>query len=122
MAGQVRDGSKSAGNFHQMKGFNIVMKRAILGSCARKPLLCLVAVLLKISVGCHGMHEPVKSAQRLDSNEDVQPILARDCFSCHGHPDAIVPGHPEQSELIKKIESSDPHYLMPQSHRAKRSP
>ena len=29
------------------------------------------------------------------------------------HPDAIVPGHPEKSELIKRIESEDPHYLMP---------
>jgi len=32
-----------------------------------------------------------------------------------GHPDAIVPGHPEKSELIKRIASKDPHYLMPQS-------
>jgi hypothetical protein len=32
-----------------------------------------------------------------------------------GHPDAIVPGHPEQSELIKRIESTDPHHLMPQN-------
>jgi Protein of unknown function (DUF1553)/Protein of unknown function (DUF1549)/Concanavalin A-like lectin/glucanases superfamily/Planctomycete cytochrome C len=31
------------------------------------------------------------------------------------HPDAIVPGHPEKSELVKRIESKDPHYLMPQS-------
>jgi hypothetical protein len=30
-------------------------------------------------------------------------------------PDAIVPGHPEKSELVKRIESTDPHYLMPQN-------
>jgi hypothetical protein len=30
------------------------------------------------------------------------------------HPDAIVPGHPGKSELVKRIESKDPHYLMPQ--------
>jgi Protein of unknown function (DUF1553)/Protein of unknown function (DUF1549)/Planctomycete cytochrome C/Concanavalin A-like lectin/glucanases superfamily len=79
------------------------------------------------------------AATRLDFNQDVQPILAANCFSCHGpdpemrkaglrldleesalrkragHPDAIVPGHPEQSELVKRIESKDPHHLMPQS-------
>src|SRR3954451_3639928 len=32
-----------------------------------------------------------------------------------GHRDAIVPGHPEKSELVKRIESKDPHYLMPQN-------
>jgi len=123
-----------------------VMKHAILRSHRRTLLLCPVGVLLGISVGCHGTHSPVKTAQRLDFNEDVQPILARNCFSCHGpdpemrkaglrldlaesafkkrpgHPDAIVPGHPEQSELIKRIESSDPHYLMPQSPQGEAKP
>ncbi len=32
-----------------------------------------------------------------------------------GKPDAIVPGHPDSSELIRRIESHDPHYLMPRS-------
>jgi hypothetical protein len=32
-----------------------------------------------------------------------------------GKPDAIVPGNPDSSELIRRIESKDPHYLMPQS-------
>ena len=87
-----------------------------------------------------------QSAQHLDFNQDVQPILASNCFSCHGpdpemrkaglrldleesafkkrpgHPDAIVPGHPERSELIKRIESKDPHYLMPQSPQGEAKP
>jgi hypothetical protein len=86
------------------------------------------------------------AAQHLDFNQDVQPILASNCFSCHGpdpemrkaglrldleesafrkrpgHPDAIVPGHPEQSELIKRIESKNPHYLMPQSSQGEAKP
>ena len=85
-------------------------------------------------------------ATTLDFNQDVQPILASNCFSCHGpdpemrkaglrldlaesafrkrpgHPDAIVPGHPDQSELIKRIESTDPHYLMPQAPQGEARP
>jgi len=97
---------------------------------------CLIVVALSISVvACNG-HE---IARRLDFNQDVQPILASRCFSCHGpdpemrkaglrldlaewatkkregRRDAIVPGHPEKSELVKRIESRDPHYLMPQT-------
>ena len=76
----------------------------------------------------------------------MQPILASNCFACHGpdpemrkaglrldlgesafrkrpgHPDAIVPGHPEQSELVKRIESKDPHHLMPQSPQGEAKP
>ena len=39
-----------------------------------------------------------------------------------GKPDAIVPGHPESSELIRRIESKDPHYLMPQSPQGEAKP
>ena len=38
------------------------------------------------------------------------------------HPDAIVPGHPERSELVKRIESKDPHYLMPQAAEGEAKP
>ncbi len=39
-----------------------------------------------------------------------------------GHPDAIVPGHPEKSELIRRIESTDSHYLMPQTPQGEAKP
>ncbi len=38
------------------------------------------------------------------------------------HPDAIVPGNPEKSELVKRIESKDPHYLMPQAAEGEAKP
>jgi hypothetical protein len=96
----------------------------------------LIAVALSMGgVACNRQ----QIARRLDFNQDVQPILASRCFSCHGpdpemrkaglrldlaesamkkregHRDAILPGHPEKSELVKRIESRDPHYLMPQT-------
>ena len=94
---------------------------------------CLSIVLLWAVVGCHSTKAGqglAGAGQQLDFNQDVQPILASNCFSCHGpdpemrkaglrldleesafhkrpgHPDAIVRGNPEQSELIKRIEEA----------------
>ena len=39
-----------------------------------------------------------------------------------GHRDAIVPGHPEKSELVKRIQSKDPKYLMPQTEHGEAKP
>jgi len=110
---------------------------------------CLSIVLLWAVVGCHSTKAGqglAGAGQQLDFNQDVQPILASNCFSCHGpdpemrkaglrldleesafhkrpgHPDAIVRGNPEQSELIKRIESKDPHHLMPQSPQGEAKP
>ena len=109
--------------------------------------LCLAEAFLVI--GCHGRQESgigSQGARQIDFNQDVQPILASNCFSCHGpdpemrkaglrldlgeaafqkrpgHRDAIVPGHPEKSELVKRIESKDSHYLMPQSPQGEAKP
>ncbi len=111
--------------------------------------MCLVGVILATAVGCHNRQADgrvARGTQAIDFNQDVQPILASNCFSCHGpdpemrkaglrldlgeaafktrpgHRDAIVPGHPEKSELIKRIESKDPHYLMPQSPQGEAKP
>ncbi len=69
---------------------------------------------------------------RLEYNRDVRPILAENCFACHG-PDsaarkadlrldkreaaiqagAIAPGDIESSELIARINAADPKEVMP---------
>jgi hypothetical protein len=114
----------------------ILMSKIGKGISSPKACFRLVAVALSMSVvACNRQ----QIARRLDFNQDVQPILASRCFSCHGpdpemrkaglrldlaewamkkregYRDAIVPGHPEKSELVKRIESRDPHYLMPQT-------
>ena len=79
----------------------------------------------------------VKSAAKVDYNRDVRPILARNCFACHGQDEAkrakglrldrrdsavkplkngdmaIVPGDPESSELIVRITEEDDTMRMP---------
>jgi hypothetical protein len=101
----------------------------------------LAALVLSAGLACRRT-----ATRHLDFNRDVQPILASRCFSCHGpdpemrkaglrldlaewamrkrpqRPDAIVPRHPEKSELVKRIESKDPHYLMPQAARGEAKP
>jgi len=77
-------------------------------------------------------------ARKIGYNRDIRPLLAENCFACHG-PDknnrkgklrlddreialarkAIVPGQPEKSELVTRIFSKESEEVMPppRSHK-----
>lgn len=92
------------------------------------PLLAMVAVHSRVA-WADGM---------IQYNRDIRPILTENCFACHG-PDAnhraadlrldqredaiaggaIVANKPEESEMIRRIFSTDPELVMPtpESHK-----
>ena len=96
-----------------VKSSGVALGALLLGACGREP------------------------SARLSFNEVVQPILSENCYGCHGpssssrkaglrldHPEfayaphasfgpAIVPGKPERSPLVKRIEAHDPAERMP---------
>jgi hypothetical protein len=80
----------------------------------------------------------VRSAGKLEYNRDVRPILAENCFACHGpdsaarkadlrldrrevavEAEAIVPGHPEKSAVVERIFADEDALIMPppKSHK-----
>jgi len=98
------------------------------------PLRLTVVALVLASAAVRSV-----SAAPVDYSREVRPILAENCFHCHGqdanhreaklrldtfegqrHDDVIVPGRPADSELVFRILSEEPDEKMPplSSHRA----
>jgi hypothetical protein len=102
-------------------------------------LFLSVALAFCLWNACKSASSPDSLPDKVSYNFHIRPILSDKCFACHG-PDknqqkaglrldiadlayaplketpggfAIVPGHPESSELIKRVSSQDPDYQMP---------
>ena len=83
------------------------------------------------------LYAQAQTAERIDFNREIRPILAEKCWRCHG-PDAAnlkvplrldseapikadlgrgrraaVPGSPEQSEIVRRIRAADDSLRMP---------
>ncbi|MGE3314598.1 MAG: DUF1553 domain-containing protein [Planctomycetaceae bacterium] len=96
------------------------------GKCSRKVAALLAPALLALAATASAA-EP-----KLQYNRDIRPILAANCFACHG-PDsaarkadlrldqrsaaidmaAITAGKPDESGLVARIFSHDPKEVMP---------
>jgi hypothetical protein len=110
--------------------------RAIEMTCRRIAVL-VFGVMVALSWRA-GATEP-----KVDFNRDVRPILSDNCFACHGPDDAkrksglrldlkesaykaaksgkvaLVPGDPSQSELVRRITTSDEDDHMPPADSGK---
>lgn len=102
----------------------------------------IIMALIGLAAACMNEHSTADGQEipeLVSYNFHIRPILSDKCFACHGPdvamqkaglrldiPDsayaplhetkgafAIVPGKPDQSELIKRISSKDPAYQMP---------
>ena len=108
-----------------------------------RPLIIHLAVLLALAPFVRPAESKVSNVPalgsevgKIDFSSQIRPIISSKCFACHG-PDnearkanlrldslgtatqehkgrrAIVPGKPEESELLKRLLSHDPDEVMP---------
>jgi len=106
------------------------------GSSIKKKIFLFVLIgVLGLIVAYGVYHNTYKENQHVDFNTHIRPILNKKCITCHGgvkqsgefsllfpsealRPNesgkpAIVPGNPQESEMIRRIKQHDPEVRMP---------
>jgi hypothetical protein len=109
----------------------------------RNRVLRLSAALAVVCLTAQSFGDELGSTPSINFSRDVRPILADNCFQCHGPDDAerqaelrldlwegpdeirgaqdvVVGQHPEDSELITRITSDDPDVHMPPADSGKK--
>src|SRR5262245_9403709 len=73
---------------------------------------------------------PASGADPVDYRKDIRPVLQERCYACHGalkqnakmrldsgagmlKAGVVVPGKPDESELLARVSSADPDTRMP---------
>ena len=99
-----------------------------------KKILFITAILIAALIASTSLI----GHKKVDFSAEVKPLLNKKCISCHGGvkkeggfsvlfreealgktesgEPAVIPGHPEKSELIKRLTSKDPEERMPYKH------
>src|ERR1041384_545307 len=104
---------------------------------AKRTISCIGLMCLTVATSFAATKS--SASKPIDFNRDIRPILSDNCFACHG-PDqnkrkaklrldvreeavkkqAIVPGKPDESEVVRRIFSTDPDELMPPAKSQKK--
>jgi uncharacterized protein DUF1553/uncharacterized protein DUF1549/cytochrome c len=129
---------KSANRRHSL------LRRMVAEIASRALRLVVLGALLADSASANPEQPAVSTPQTVDFNRVIRPILSENCYKCHGPDDgarkanlrfdvraealrptksgriAIVPGAPQQSEMVTRVTAPDPEKRMPPLSTGKR--